>query len=380
MPPFIFYSALLIYAGLYLAKRAGFYAPILSDYGADLLCLPIILHLSQWALRKMGVVPRQFVLTGAMVIVATAYVALVFEALLPARSDKHVSDPLDIVAYFLGAFAYYRLSHMKTSTLQLKKFWATRFLILAILLLGTGVKAQELDWKNLSAKEKAEMARQEQLEAAQDGAFLRLMDAGHALFEDRKYLQSIRAYETARELRPLNVYPPVIIRDIELSMKDTLEILREREKMADSDDRGQEAQKPPALPDREEEMEAFREKEAERQKQVDDWEENQRRAMARERALKEREEQEKRDILDQRGQEVSQTSMAEFQKDLAEQYSEGVTQRTYEEGKRKITERIVVKGSVGNEYKRVEHPWGGKFYFKNGSPISEDTWKNETAQ
>jgi len=252
-------------------------------------------------------------------------------------------------------------------------------LLLSALLLPFFGSSQGQNWDDLSAKEKAELARQEQMEASRDAQFLDLMDEGHSLFEARKYLQSIRKYEKAGELRPLNVYPPVIIRDIELSMKDTLEVLREREKEMQKETPEEDRIQPEKpLPDREEEMAEFREKEKERQQKVDNWEEKQRRQLARERALKKEEDQKSRELVDQKGRDVRETSMEEFQRDLADQYSSGVTQRTYEEGQRKITERIVVKGNVGNEYKKVEHAWGGKFYFKNGSPISEETWNQET--
>lgn len=258
--------------------------------------------------------------------------------------------------------------------------WSINWGIVLAVLWATSLHAQERDFADLSAKEKADIARQEQLEAARDGAFLDLMDEGHALFVKKKYLKAIRKYEQAEERRPLNVYPPVKIRDIELSMKDTLEILREQEKKEKPAPKEERQAKQQKLPDREKEMEEFREKEKQRQEKAEDWEASQRRQLARERALREERDQESRELAEQKGSDVGEISLEEFQKDLGQQYSEGITQRTYNEGQRKITERVVVKGDRGNEYRMVEHPWGGKFYFKNGTPISEETWKQETTQ
>lgn len=235
--------------------------------------------------------------------------------------------------------------------------------------------AQERDFKKMSPRERSEMAEREMLEAAQDGTFLNLMDQGHALFVQKHYLKAIHKYEEARERRPNNVYPPVIIRDIELSMKDTLKILREREEERVVE---QQTRKQPELPDREQRMEEFREQEKIRQEQVANWEDSERERLARARVLKEEDEERQRQLGDTRGRDVPDATMEDFQRDLAKQYGEGVTQRTYRDGSRTVTERIVVRGSVGNEYKRVEHPWGGKFYFKNGKSISEETWNQET--
>ncbi len=260
------------------------------------------------------------------------------------------------------------------------KYRLNRVNLTIFFFLGALTVAAQPDLSGFSAKERAEIARQEQFEAATDRNFLNLMDQAHDLFVRNEYLKSIRKYEEAGALRPMNVYPPVKIRDIELAMKDTLKILRQREKEEQSDTSQSSVAEKPQLPNRQKEMDEFEQKEQERRQKAEDWEESQRRQMAHQRALKKEQEEESMELSDQDGTDVPQTSIEEFQLDLAKQYNSGVTQRTYQDGQRSITERIVVKGDKGNEYKRVEHPWGGKFFFKNGTPISEETWNQETAQ
>lgn len=250
------------------------------------------------------------------------------------------------------------------------------FLLFAGVFASTSALGQGRDFSELSASERAERAEKETLEAAQDQAFLYLMDKGHEMFREKRYLKAIRTYEDAGALRPNNVYPPVIIRDIEISMKDTLNTLRKKE--AEELDSAKEQRTKPELPDREKIMAEFREKEAERQQKAAQWESKERQQLARHRELKKDEEGQKRELGDFSGSDVRDASIEEFQESLAEEYNEGVTQRSYEEGNRKITERVVVKNNKGNIYKRVEHAWGGKFYFKNGTPISEESWKQET--
>ena len=62
---------------------------------------------------------------------------------------------------------------------------------------------------------------------------------------------------------------------------------------------------------------------------------------------------------------------------LAIKYPQGMTEKTYQEGNKKVTKRIVVRGNVGSEYMRVEHSWGGVYYFKNGDAITEYVWQKE---
>lgn len=68
----------------------------------------------------------------------------------------------------------------------------------------------------------------------------------------------------------------------------------------------------------------------------------------------------------------------EFLQALAKLYPAGMTEETYFEGNVKITRRIVIDGNTGAEYKQTEHPWGGRFWFKNGTPVNELLWNTET--
>lgn len=68
----------------------------------------------------------------------------------------------------------------------------------------------------------------------------------------------------------------------------------------------------------------------------------------------------------------------EFLQALAKLYPQGMTEEVYMEGNVKVTRRIVVDGNLGTEYKFTEHPWGGRFWFKNGTSVNESVWNMET--
>lgn len=63
---------------------------------------------------------------------------------------------------------------------------------------------------------------------------------------------------------------------------------------------------------------------------------------------------------------------------LGKKFPEGLTEKTYKEGSKTITRRIVVKGGQGTEYQKIKHNWGGVYYFKNGNAITEYIWEKES--
>ncbi len=77
-------------------------------------------------------------------------------------------------------------------------------------------------------------------------------------------------------------------------------------------------------------------------------------------------------------EEKVEKALEDFQIELAKQYPTGMTEETYMDGNVKITKRVVVENNKGNEYKKAEHPWGAKYFFKNDSPITEREWQMET--
>ncbi|MFT5980557.1 MAG: hypothetical protein ACI898_001329, partial [Flavobacteriales bacterium] len=61
----------------------------------------------------------------------------------------------------------------------------------------------------------------------------------------------------------------------------------------------------------------------------------------------------------------------------AEDLSEGVQERSYEEGNKMVIERIVKRGNIVNTFRKIISKTG-IYYFKDGRSITESTWKRET--
>lgn len=241
---------------------------------------------------------------------------------------------------------------------------------IAGLLSPTMLEGQE-NFAGLTAKERIVIAEKEESEAKGDSEFQQMMQIGHELFKDRHYLKAIHQYEKAQDKRPYNVYPKVIIADIELSMKDTLALLRQQEQL---ELQNQDRPRTETLEDKNPDTNPEPESEAERQKRVNEWEREERRKLEAER---ERQKEKEPEVSQSQG-DVVILSMDDFQKELAEKYPTGITEEVTVDGNKTITKRVRVAGGKGDEYKRVEHGWGGVFYFKNGDAVTERVWIQET--
>lgn len=244
--------------------------------------------------------------------------------------------------------------------------------LLPVSLFIFGMTNAQDDLTKLSAKERIRIAEQEKIQAATDAQFQQYMSEGHDFFSDKHYLKAIRSYEKAAESRPYNVYPKVKIADIELSMKDTLEILRAAEK--------EEIKKDPPKP-KEPEIAEVEEKLPETPKEtvdrLDEWEEKERKKLKQQRKNEETEKEEPQPSPSLSG-DVQSMTIEDYRKELAETFPSGITETVTEEGNKVITKRIIVKDGKGDEYKKVVHNWGGIFFFKNGDAVTERVWNSET--
>ncbi|NEN22501.1 hypothetical protein G3O08_03160 [Cryomorpha ignava] len=255
----------------------------------------------------------------------------------------------------------------------------TRFisLISTILLFASTAMYGQDKFAELSSKERITIAENEEKEASNDEKFQSLMQDGHLFFKDKHYLKAVHSYEQAQERRPYNVYPKVIIADIELSMKDTLQTLRAAEKAETQKEKLEKSEKPAEVKDEQKPENPKPESEKERREKQEKWEDQERAKLERQRELDKKRENEKPAETQMTG-DVEKLSTEDFKKDLGQKYPDGITEEMTTEGNKTIIKRIVVSNNVGNEYKKVVHGWGGVFYFKNGEAVTDRVWIQET--
>ena len=65
---------------------------------------------------------------------------------------------------------------------------------------------------------------------------------------------------------------------------------------------------------------------------------------------------------------------------LAKDYPEGVTTEKFDLGNRTVTRVIVNYDGVAKDYRKVQHSWGGTYFFRNGQTISKAVFNVETRE
>jgi hypothetical protein len=78
----------------------------LNNYWSDVLCLPIILTLMVFVIRRLQQ-KSTLLLELKHIFVVWAYISIVFEWFLPMVSTKFRGDVGDVVAYSVGAVVFY---------------------------------------------------------------------------------------------------------------------------------------------------------------------------------------------------------------------------------------------------------------------------------
>lgn len=97
------FSLLLALYAVHLVLKFG-QVPVpmfFSHYFADLLCMPLLLSSAGLCMRWVRADGGLY-LSSAMILVATLYVSLVFECVLPLFFQRYTADFWDVVMYGVG--------------------------------------------------------------------------------------------------------------------------------------------------------------------------------------------------------------------------------------------------------------------------------------
>lgn len=100
----------ILYGGsLFLKFHPELYTGWITNYVADILCIPIVLQLTIWILRLLKS-DASIQLSKAQIWVAFVYVSLLFEVILPFLKDRYTADIIDVLMYAIGTMIYLGIS------------------------------------------------------------------------------------------------------------------------------------------------------------------------------------------------------------------------------------------------------------------------------
>lgn len=105
--PLFIFSCLLFWINQYLEKIQEIYIPYVHAYLDDLLAMPVVLGITLQAFRWFHPLKDQYIFTKIHIILAVVYFSLIFEVILPMKSDTYTRDWWDILCYAIGALAFY---------------------------------------------------------------------------------------------------------------------------------------------------------------------------------------------------------------------------------------------------------------------------------
>ena len=234
--------------------------------------------------------------------------------------------------------------------------------MLLALLLGatlTGVRAQKdssltKEFERMSAKERARVAKQEEVGAAKDSGFQAAMAEAETLFKQQQYDAALEKYQAARRLRPLNVHPKVKIQDLQA-------LIKRREEARAKEIPLVPAPSIPVLPERTEVLDAAQPSGPA--------------ITSSEQPVKET--ATKPVLAPSRPRQAVAAPVRtsnSLSSSPAHKSPDGVNERMYMEGRAVVIERVLTVDGRSEVYRKVTHPWGAVNYFRDGSPVPERVW------
>ena len=216
------------------------------------------------------------------------------------------------------------------------------------------------DWSKMTANQKIKLAKKEQKAAKKDPEYLKLMEEALALFQDGKFDEAKNLYTAAHNRRPDNVYPMVMLDDIEVAMN--MPIVEEIVEEVIIEETVVEEITPIIEEENAEVVEEIKVVEDEKVEEIAVEPEPIVVPIATEKKL----EEEKKEIT------VNEKVVIEHPVKVYDE--DGVYKEDLKEGNATINQVTIVEKGVAVVFRKVSHPWGAVYFFQNGDPITKSEW------
>lgn len=260
-------------------------------------------------------------------------------------------------------------------------------ILLFIFGLNLSVFAQD-DWSKMSPNQKIKLAKKEQKAAKKDPEYLKIMDEALVLFQDGQFDEAKEKYTAAHNRRPDNVYPMVMLQDIDVAME--LQITEEEieeeiivEEIIEEEIIAEEVIAEEVVPEVPENSIIVEEVIAIEEEPIVEEDIMEEEVIEEAIIIEEEIAIETAPILVPNDTEIeiakaekpakteTITTIVHPPKEYAE---DGVYREELKEGNAKVDQITIVEKGVATVYRKVIHAWGAIYYFQNGDPIFEAEW------
>jgi len=225
------------------------------------------------------------------------------------------------------------------------------------LIVSLSISAQD-KWSKLSPNQKIRIAKKEQKEAKKDPEYNLLMEEAMRLFQSGQYEKAKEKYIEAHNRRPDNVYPMVMLDDVEIALNQP--VLNKDENVAET-----------PIPENVPDVVPIEAPVKEVPKNVENA--DVKKEIVSDKEIKLPVDPEKSAVIVAKPERKAElkTPTTQVQKEYK---NDGVYRETLKEGSANVTQITIVEKGVNTVYREVIHSWGAKYYFKNGEAITEKEW------
>lgn len=253
--------------------------------------------------------------------------------------------------------------------------WACLFLLASVAYAAKAQRDNESltgDFGKLSAKERSRIAEREVAESAKDTLYQRVMHNADLAFQQGRYQDALAAFQQARKLRPYNVYPKVKIEDLQALIKKQEQEAAKQAALAAPPP----APAPVATPDPASPPKADEPAPAPAPTPAPPPPPNAppEKAAAMPAPPPPAPTREQPGTIPPPAKPVPAKEPRHAAPNKAAKAAPPPGERIYKEAGAVVTERTLPDGDHTVTYKRVAHPWGQTFYFKDGRAIPAREW------
>ncbi len=117
-----FWICLILFTINQFVEKAGIFIPYIHSYLDDTLAPGIVLGFALAFQQQLTFRAKAYIFSIGHILFFVVWYALLFEIVFPYFDPRHHADIMDVFAYSIGGFLFYKLGNLTTAKLLLKPY------------------------------------------------------------------------------------------------------------------------------------------------------------------------------------------------------------------------------------------------------------------